>query len=111
MEENNIDILYARADAAVDRLSVADNHWTFQKIAGHHAWHCINHGHKEAMLVIEYDKYGNLVFKVIDTGLIRFVDGRVSFNFTMPGILEDEQEDEFLDAHLISPLNYLHGIT
>ena len=110
MEENTIDILYARADNAVNRLSVADNHWTFQKIAGNHAWWCFNHGHKEALLRVRFTKYGKLEFKVYDVGLVKFIDGTDSFTFTLDSQLEDSQEDIFLDDHLIEPLNRLHNI-
>jgi len=108
---NNIDILYNKANAAVDRLSVADNHWTFKKIAGNHAWNCFNHGHKEALLIVEYDRHSTLNFKVIDTGLIRFNNGQTEFRFSMPTELDDNQEDSYLDTHLIAPLNTLHGVT
>lgn len=108
---NNIDILYEKAEAAVNRLSVADNHWTFERVPGMHSWWCVNHSHREALLNLEFDAYGDLNFKVIDTGLVRFVNGQLSFSFRMNTELTDEAEDQFLDVHLIRQLNRLHNIT
>jgi len=108
--ENNIDRLYRKASNAVDRLSVADNHWTFEQVPGQYYWWCVNHGHKEALLKVHFESTGRLSFRVIDTGIVRFVDGSSVFQFVMDNELDDEVEDEFLDAHLIAPLNYLHGI-
>lgn len=108
---NNIDILYDKAEAAVNRLSVADNHWTFERVPGMHAWYGVNHGHHEALVTIEFDAYENLHFKVIDTGIVRFANGQQVFRFNMNTNLTDEAEDAFLDVHLIRQLNRLHGIT
>jgi len=108
--ENTIDRLYRFAEAAVDRLSVADNHWTFKKIPGQFSWWCLNHGHREAMLNIEFDFQSNLRFRVLDTGLVRFIDGTSAFEFAMSSQLSNVEEDAFLDINLIAKLNYLHNI-
>jgi len=109
--ENNIDRLYRKASNAVNRLSVADNHWTFEQVPGQYFWWCINHGHKEALLKVHFESTGRLSFRVIDTGLVRFVDGSSVFQFNMQNELDDAAEDEFLDTHLIHALNVKHGIT
>ena len=108
--ENTIDILYRRAEQAVNRLSVADNHWTFKRVPGQYAWWCFNHGHKEAILTIEFDNQGRLHFIVLDTGLVRFIDGTYKFEFYMTSNLTDQEEDSFLDRHLVNELNRLHNI-
>jgi len=109
--QNRIDTLYTIMEDAVNRLSVADNHWSFTKVPERFAFYAFNHGHKEALIQMEVNPAGDIVFKVIDVGIIRFVDGTNMFQFTMdPKDMTEEEEDAYLDLHLIHVLNVKHGI-
>ena len=96
---------------AVSRLSDADNQWTFSMVTegqyfAHHS------GYKEAKIEVDVKPDGCVRFKVIDIGIVRYNNGADFFEFAMPAEHQNEaEEDTFLDEHLISKLNELHGIT
>ena len=108
---SRIDNMYMKVDDALSRLSLFDNHWTFDKIPSAGRQYIAKyHDHEEAKLVIDVDKDNLVNIHVYDIGLVRFNDGSRVFVRYMPATLTEEEENDWLNENVITTLNDLHGV-
>ena len=109
---NRIQEMYTLLSDAVNQLSAADNDWSFRKLPGSGKYACVHSGHEEAIMKVEVRPDNSVRFKVIDTGIVRFIDKTDTFSFVMEADdLSEVQEQALLTEQLIDVLNAKHGIT
>ena len=103
--------MYTLLSDAVNQLSAADNDWSFRKLPTSGRYACIHSGHEEAIMQTEVLSDNSVRFKVIDTGIVRFIDKTDYFSFVMDADdLSEVQEQAVLTEQLIDVLNAKHGI-
>ena len=108
---NRIEEMYTLLNDAVNQLSVADNDWSFRKLPGSGKYACVHSGHEEAIMQIDIRPDNSVRFKVLDTGIVRFIDNTNVFSFLMNASdLSEDQEQTLLSVQLIDVLNAKHGI-